>query len=105
MKIATSLMPVAWIAIAGVAAALGVTPAHAELPVSAVDPSMAHPAAWPVVHGGVPLRPDVERFVDELLARMTVEEKVGQMLQADISSASPADVGIYALGSVLAGGN
>ena len=36
---------------------------------------------------------------------MTLQEKVGQMLQADISAASPDDVRTYGLGSVLAGGN
>jgi beta-glucosidase len=44
-------------------------------------------------------------FVEELLARMTVEEKVGQMIQADIGSITPEDLRSYPLGSILAGGN
>lgn len=44
-------------------------------------------------------------FVEDLLARMTVEEKVGQVIQADIGSISPADLATYPLGSILAGGN
>ena len=36
---------------------------------------------------------------------MTLEEKVGQMIQADIASITPDDLRTYPLGSVLAGGN
>ena len=36
---------------------------------------------------------------------MSVEEKVGQVIQADISSVTPEDVRKYQLGSILAGGN
>ena len=43
--------------------------------------------------------------MEELLARMTVEEKVGQMIQADIGSITPEDLRSYPLGSILAGGN
>jgi beta-glucosidase len=43
--------------------------------------------------------------VDDLLARMTLDEKVGQMTQADHSFLkSPGDVAKYFLGSVLSGG-
>ncbi|MBE3134193.1 MAG: glycoside hydrolase family 3 C-terminal domain-containing protein [Acidobacteria bacterium] len=52
-----------------------------------------------------PSLPVAER-VDDLLARMTLDEKVGQMTQADHSFLkSPDDVTKYALGSVLSGGN
>jgi beta-glucosidase len=44
--------------------------------------------------------------VKQLLSRMTLEEKVGQMTQADHSSVKDmADVENYFLGSVLSGGN
>jgi beta-glucosidase len=36
---------------------------------------------------------------------MTVEQKVGQMIQADISAITPSDLASYPLGSILAGGN
>src|SRR3546814_16555469 len=39
------------------------------------------------------------------LQRRTVEEKVGQVVQADIASVTPADVKQYLLGSVLNGGS
>ncbi len=47
--------------------------------------------------------PIAER-VEDLLARMTVKEKVAQMAQAVIYRASPADVTAHALGSILSGG-
>jgi beta-glucosidase len=52
-----------------------------------------------------PRRPVAER-VDDLLARMTIDEKVGQMTQADHTYLkSPDDVARYFLGSVLSGGD
>ncbi len=47
----------------------------------------------------------VETRAQELLDRMTLEEKVGQIIQADIASVTPEDVAKYNLGSVLNGGN
>ena len=63
-----------------------------------------HPELWPE---GVraPKDPTVEASVAQLLAQMSVEEKIGQMIQADIASISPADLRTYPLGSILAGGN
>ena len=41
----------------------------------------------------------------EILERMTIEEKVGQVIQADIASVTPEEVKEYNLGAVLNGGN
>ena len=46
----------------------------------------------------------VEADVKALVARMTLEQKVGQMVQADIRSVTPEDVRKFRLGSVLNGG-
>lgn len=46
-----------------------------------------------------------EAFVQQLLAQMSLEEKVGQMIQAGIASITPAELRTYNLGSILAGGN
>ncbi|HCO45207.1 MAG TPA: 1,4-beta-D-glucan glucohydrolase, partial [Erythrobacter sp.] len=46
-----------------------------------------------------------EARVQAILARMTLEQKVGQIIQADIASVTPEDVRRYRLGSVLNGGN
>jgi beta-glucosidase len=47
----------------------------------------------------------LESRVDAVLASMTLEEKVGQTVQADIGSVTPEDVRRHHLGSVLAGGD
>ena len=67
--------------------------------------AQAHPDLWPALKS--PLAPDaqLEQRVRDLLAKMSVEEKVGQIVQGDIGSVTPGDVRKYRLGSVLAGGN
>ena len=63
------------------------------------------PANWPEGHSGVARDPEIEVFIADLVSRMTVEEKVGQVLQADISEVTPELAAQYNLGSVLNGGN
>jgi beta-glucosidase len=45
-----------------------------------------------------------EAEIDALVAGMTLDEKVGQMTQAERGTASPSDVQNYNLGSILSGG-
>ena len=45
-----------------------------------------------------------EQQVQELLSKMTLEQKVGQMIQAEIQFITPEQVSRYAIGSVLNGG-
>ncbi|MEM9601005.1 MAG: glycoside hydrolase family 3 N-terminal domain-containing protein, partial [Pseudomonadota bacterium] len=47
----------------------------------------------------------IEARAADILAAMTLEEKVGQVIQADIASITPEEVGEYNLGSILNGGN
>lgn len=56
--------------------------------------------AWPLAEDAA-----LEKRITDLLATMTVEEKVGQLVQGDIASITPDDVRKYRLGSILAGGN
>jgi beta-glucosidase len=75
--------------------------ADAPAPAARVDT-----AQWP--HAASPAAlsdPRTEAFVTELMSRMTVEEKVGQTIQADIAAIEPSDLLTYPLGSILAGGN
>jgi beta-glucosidase len=72
---------------------------------SAVDAATVHPELWPQGHSPLPPDPAIEARVEALLAKMSVEDKVGQMIQADIKYVTPDDVRTYRLGSVLAGGN
>ena len=50
-----------------------------------------------------PTRP-IETRIDDLLARMTLAEKIGQMTQVEKNSITPEDVTAYFIGSVLSGG-
>ena len=101
----------------GIALATGACAATGSLrpaPVQAVtaqasivtDAARAHPGLWP--HAASPAAMTdaaTEAFVTELMSRMTLEEKVGQTIQADIASIKPEDLLTYPLGSILAGGN
>ena len=52
----------------------------------------------------VPLTVQQREKVDSLLASMTVQQKVAQMIQGEIKHVSPDDLRRYGLGSVLNGG-
>jgi beta-glucosidase len=66
-------------------------------------PTTVHPELWPA-GAGASGSAATEAFVTQLLGQMTLEEKVAQMIQADIASISPAELRTYKLGSILAGG-
>jgi beta-glucosidase len=67
---------------------------------------VANPAQWPVAASPSAITDArTEDFISELMKKMSVEEKVGQTIQGDIASMSPADLEKYPLGSILAGGN
>jgi len=63
-----------------------------------------HPDIWPL-DPRAPRDAAIEAEVTRLLGKMTLEEKVGQMLQPDMSVATPRDVTQYHLGSILNGGD
>ncbi len=63
-----------------------------------------NPENWPTI-APLPLDPKIEAQIDELLPKLTVEQKVGQVIQADNGSVTPEEVKKYRLGSVLSGGN
>jgi beta-glucosidase len=66
----------------------------------------ANPSAWPIAASPKAITsPETEAAIDAILKDMTVEAKVGQLIQADISAIKPEDLASYPLGSVLAGGN
>ena len=59
---------------------------------------------WPNLQ--VPaLDPKVEKRVEECLSKLTLEQKVGQIIQADSDSVTPEEVKEFRLGAVLSGGN
>ncbi|MGZ8869007.1 MAG: glycoside hydrolase family 3 N-terminal domain-containing protein [Thermoanaerobaculia bacterium] len=63
-----------------------------------------HPEIWPQVPPAIARDAALEKRIDDLLKRMTVEQKVGQVIQPSITTITPADVRTYGFGSVLNGG-
>ncbi|MDB5687059.1 MAG: hypothetical protein JWR77_1648, partial [Rhizorhabdus sp.] len=89
------------IAVSGLAVALA-TAVTAQSP---TERGIAHPTLWPTARSQGLVDPATEALVSQLMAKMTIEEKVGQMVQADISTIRPNDLRQYPLGSILAGGS
>ncbi|MES2126627.1 MAG: glycoside hydrolase family 3 N-terminal domain-containing protein [Pseudomonadota bacterium] len=78
---------------------------RASLLALSIAPAGAAPlAAWPPVHSAITKDPVLEARVAAIVGKMTLAQKIGQMTQPEIKSATPADVTQYYLGSVLNGG-
>ncbi len=66
----------------------------------------AHPELWPKAASPTAITDaKTEAFITGLMSKMSLEEKVGQTIQADGSAITPEDLRKYPLGSVEAGGN
>jgi beta-glucosidase len=59
---------------------------------------------WPTVVSPIRKDPAMERKIAEIVAGMTLEQKVGQMTQAEIRSITPDQARKYYIGSILNGG-
>ncbi len=66
---------------------------------------IARPEIWPQYEYPPQTSAEDEARIADLIRRMTVEEKVGQVIQADLCCVTPEDVKTYNLGSILVGGN
>ena len=79
-------------------------------PVLALAIALALPATaaplndWPAVRSAIARDAALEQRVRDIVGKMTLAQKVGQMTQPEIKSATPEDVKRYYLGSVLNGG-
>ncbi|QIG80210.1 glycoside hydrolase family 3 protein [Stakelama tenebrarum] len=69
------------------------------------DGKTVNPQNWPEAKSVGLIDDATEAKIDALMARMSLEEKIGQMIQADIGSITPEDLREYPLGSILAGGS
>lgn len=97
-------MPGRFVALAGsvLLASCASIPGHGP----AIQQAVANPANWPAARSPVAITdPATESRITDLLSRMTLEQKVGQLIQADISAIKPEELHTYQLGSILAGGN
>jgi beta-glucosidase len=92
--------------IAVLAASTSFAGVHAQAREDTKPSSVAHPARWPAAASPAAITDaKTEDFISILMAGMSMEEKVGQTIQGDIASMTPADLENYPLGSILAGGN
>jgi len=107
MGTASVLLPL--VAAGVVLAGCAVAPALRER--SGVTQSLPSAAAeseledWPRIASAIAPDPAMEARIQEIVAGMTLTQKVGQMTQADISAATPEDVRRYYLGGILNGGD
>jgi len=70
------------------------------------DAAAVHPDLWPTAKSPAAMSDaKTEARIDAMIAKMTIEQKVGQLIQADISTITPKDLETWPLGSILAGGN
>ncbi len=83
-------------------AALSSAAAQTQQP---INNAIAQPGKWPASHSRGLVDKRTEGAITSLMKKMSLEEKVGQTIQADIGSIKPADLARYPLGSILAGGS
>ncbi|MDO9368661.1 MAG: glycoside hydrolase family 3 N-terminal domain-containing protein [Sphingopyxis sp.] len=70
------------------------------------EAAKVHTELWPAAKSPAAISDSrTEARIDALIRKMTIEQKVGQLIQADISTITPKDLETYPLGSILAGGN
>ena len=66
--------------------------------------NLVNPGDWPSLKA-LPLDKEIEAQIDQILPKLTLEQKVGQVIQGDSGSITPEEVKKYRLGSILSGGN
>ena len=84
----------------------GVSMNQPSTPVEKTEPedSLINPKNWPLQQPVMVRDPEMEQRISDLMAKMTLEEKVGQLMQPDINSVTPEQVREFNLGSILNGG-
>ena len=85
-------------------AALALAVALALPAVAAPAGTARPPGDWPHITSAIAKDPAIDARVAEILGKMTLAQKIGQMTQPEIKAVSPDDVRSYYLGSVLNGG-
>ena len=98
------LLACAWLACGAPVPCAAAQPAGSGPPGGAAS-GVIHPDQWPAARAAFRPDPALEARITVLLADMTVEQKVGQLIQADIDSITPEELRHYPLGSILNGGN
>lgn len=99
--LATGLLTLCWLTLSGCSDQP--PPEQNQAPIS--TKAVITPENWPKQASPFARNPDQESKIQALLDQMSLEQKVGQIIQADIASVTPKQVRKYHLGSVLNGGN
>ena len=68
------------------------------------DRAQANDVQWPALTSAVKIDPEIEQKIDGLLSTMTIDQKVGQVIQPELRHVTPEDIKNYHIGSVLNGG-
>ena len=103
MQLGRFFIPVSAIALASCATVSGAPERAAEAPAKVAGHADA--SIWPAYKYPVPVTAEREARIAALVSRMTLPEKIGQLVQADLCCVTPDDVRTYNLGSILVGGN
>lgn len=61
-------------------------------------------ADWPSIDSAIKKDPQIEAEIESILSQMTLEEKVGQMIQPEIRDITVEEMKQYKIGSILNGG-
>ncbi len=59
---------------------------------------------WPQIDSLIKTDPAIEQEITRILSLMTLEEKVGQMIQPELRDITPEEIIEYKIGSILNGG-
>lgn len=86
------------------ASALALAAGMAAICPASAAPAAVHPKLWPAAHDPVGLDAQTEARISAMLKKMTVEEKVGQVIQPEWKTITPQDVIDYHIGSIENGG-
>ena len=79
-------------------------PDSSQMPTQEKEKSMSNIEIWPVLDIEVKQDPAIEKRVADILAKMTLEQKIAQMIQPEIRDITVEDMRKYGFGSYLNGG-
>lgn len=76
---------------------------ESSVPKAGTDTNLGN-EIWPHIGSPLPANPELEQRIDGMLAEMTLEQKIAQMIQPEIRDITVEDMRRYGFGSYLNGG-
>ena len=77
---------------------------NAENEEAVMEMELVYYSDWPALVSKIEADPEIESTISGILEQMTLQEKVGQMIQPNLDQVTPAEAKQYKLGSLLNGG-